>query len=106
VQVAGHDVRTAFEGTAVVEMALEYRPHVVLLDIGLPGLTGLEVAVQLRQQPILKDAVLIAMTGYGRQGDRERSTAAGFAFHLVKPADILQVLQILADVAKRIHLED
>jgi CheY-like chemotaxis protein len=98
VQEAGHEVRTAFDGSAVLEAALDYRPNVVLLDIGLPGLNGFEVAKQLRQQPVLQDAVLIAMTGYGREVDQRRSREAGFDHHLVKPGDFAKVLRILATV--------
>lgn len=100
VQESGHDVRTAFDGTAVLEAALDYRPNVVLLDIGLPGLNGFEVAKQLRQQPTLKKVVLVAMTGYGQESDRKRSKDAGFDHHLVKPGDFGKVLQILATVAE------
>src|SRR5208283_5026992 len=100
VQESGHDVRTAFDGSAVLEAALDYRPNVVLLDIGLPGLNGFEVAKQLRQQPALQKAVLVAMTGYGRESDRQRSQEAGFDHHLVKPGDFGKVLQILASVAE------
>ena len=59
----------------------------VLLDIGLPGLNGFEVAKRLRQQPALQNAVLVAMTGYGRESDLQRSFDAGFDHHLVKPGD-------------------
>ena len=100
VQESGHDVRTAFDGSAVLETALDYRPNVVLLDIGLPGLNGFEVARRLRQQPTLKNVVLVAMTGYGQENDRKRSKEAGFDHHLVKPGDFGKVLQILASVAE------
>jgi PAS domain S-box-containing protein len=100
VQESGHDVRTAFDGSAVLEAALDYRPNVVLLDIGLPGLNGFEVAKQLRQQPTLKNVVLVAMTGYGQESDRKRSKEAGFDHHLVKPGDFGKVLQILATIAE------
>ena len=100
VQESGHDVRTAYDGSAAVEAALDYRPDVVLLDIGLPGLNGFEVAKRIRQQPALRDAVLVAMTGYGREADRRRSQEAGFDHHLVKPADFGKVLQILATAAE------
>ena len=99
VQESGHAVRTAYDGSAVLEAALDYRPHAVLLDIGLPGLNGFEVAKQLRQQPALQNAVLVAMTGYGRESDRQRSQEAGFDHHLVKPGDFGKVLQILATVS-------
>ena len=76
------------------------RPDVVLLDIGLPGLTGYEVAQGIRQQATLKNIVLVALTGYGQESDRQRSREAGFDHHLVKPADFCEVEQILASVAK------
>jgi signal transduction histidine kinase/CheY-like chemotaxis protein len=96
VQESGHEVRTAYDGSAVLEVALDYQPNVVLLDIGLPGLNGFEVGKQLRQQPALQNAVLVALTGYGRESDRQRSQEAGFDHHLVKPGDFGKVLQILA----------
>jgi PAS domain S-box-containing protein len=97
---SGYDVRTAYDGSTVLEAALDYRPDVVLLDIGLPGLNGFEVAKQFRQQPALQNAVLVAMTGYGGESDLQRSFAAGFNHHLVKPGDFGKVLQILATVAE------
>jgi CheY-like chemotaxis protein len=84
--------------SAVLEAALDYRPNVVLLDIGLPGLDGFEVAKLVRRQPALQHVVLVAMTGYGRESDRQRSREAGFDHHLVKPGDFGKVLQILAAV--------
>jgi CheY-like chemotaxis protein len=100
VKESGHDVRTAYDGSAVLEAALDFRPNVVLLDIGLPGLNGFEVAKQLRQQPTLKNIVLVAMTGDGQESDRRRSQEAGFDHHLVKPGDFGKVLQILATVSE------
>ena len=100
VKESGHDVRTAYDGSSVLEAALDYRPNVVLLDIGLPGLNGFEVAKQLRQQPALQNAVLVAMTGYGGVSDLQRSFEAGFDHHLVKPGDFVKVLQILATVSE------
>ena len=101
VQESGHEVRTAYDGAAVLEAALDYRPNLALLDVGLPGLNGFEVAKQLRQQPALKNIVLVAMTGYGQESDRQRSREAGFDHHLVKPGDFGKLLQILADVAEK-----
>jgi PAS domain S-box-containing protein len=97
---SGHDVRTAYDGSAVLEAALDYRPNVVLLDIGLPGLNGFEVAKQIRQQPALTGTVLVAMTGYGAESDFQRSFAAGFDHHLVKPGDFGKLLQILATTSE------
>ena len=98
---SGHDVRTAPDGPTALEVALDYRPHVALLDIGLPGLDGYEVAKRMRQQPILQDVVLVAMTGYGSESDRERSQEAGFDHHLVKPIKFEKVQKILASVSEK-----
>ncbi len=97
---SGHDVRTAHDGPTALEAALDYRPNVVLLDIGLPKIDGYEVAKRLRQQPMLRNVVLVAMTGYGQESDRQRSLDAGFNHHLVKPADFGNVQEILATVSE------
>ena len=97
-KASGHDVRTAHDGLSAVETAIAYRPNVVLLDIGLPGLNGYEVAKRLRQHPDLKNTVLIALTGYGQDTDRQASQQAGFDHHLVKPARFDQLKKILATV--------
>lgn len=94
----GHDVRTAHNGVSAVQIAAEYRPHVMLLDIGLPGLNGYEVAKQIRGQPEGQNIVLIALTGYGQDSDRRTSSDAGFNHHLVKPVQFEQLLQILTTV--------
>ena len=94
----GHDVRTAHDGPTALETALAYRPNVALLDIGLPGVSGFEVAKRMR--PDLQDVVLVAMTGYGQEADRQRSKEAGFNHHLVKPADFGKLQQILATVSE------
>ena len=99
VQESGHATRTAYDGLMVLEAALDYRPDVVLLDIGLPGMNGFEVARQIRQQPALQRVVLVALTGYGQENDRQHSHDAGFDHHLVKPADFGKVLEILASVS-------
>src|SRR5215211_6310628 len=85
--LGGQEVHTAHDGPAALEAAVAFRPHVVLLDIGLPGMTGYEVAAHLRRQPVLRSAVLIALTGYGQEEDRRKSLEAGFDHHLVKPID-------------------
>ncbi len=83
----GHDARTAHDGPAALAAAAAFRPDVVLLDIGLPGLNGYEVADRLRAVPGLAGVKLVAVTGYGQEEDRRRSEAAGFAGHLVKPVE-------------------
>ncbi len=98
---SGHDVQTAFDGPTALEIACNYRPNVVFLDIGLPGLDGFEVAKLLRQQPNLRSVVLVAVTGYGQVSDRQRSQDAGFSHHLVKPVNFAKVQQILATVLEK-----
>ncbi len=95
----GHDLRTAHDGPTAVQVALDYRPDVVLLDIGLPGLNGFEVAKRIRQQPDSQSVVLVALTGYGQDSDRRSSLQAGFDHHLVKPARLAQLQAILATVS-------
>jgi signal transduction histidine kinase len=94
-QMFGHEVRTAQDGPAAIEEARKYEPEVVLLDIGLPGMDGLEVARRLRQELGLK-ALLVAMTGYGQEEYRRRSQEAGFNAHLVKPVDLETLHTMLA----------
>jgi len=98
----GHDVRTAHDGPTGVEVALAYQPDVALLDIGLPGLNGYEVAKRIRQEPTLRDTVLVALTGYGQETDREISRQAGFNHHMVKPANFDKLQQILTNVAEQL----
>ncbi len=86
-RLQGHEVRVAYSGVAALEMTKDYRPDVVFLDIGMPGMDGYEVARRLRQQPGLGDVVLAALTGWGQQKDRRRSAEAGFNHHLVKPPE-------------------
>jgi PAS domain S-box-containing protein len=101
-QQAGHSVRAAHTGPAGLAAAIEFLPDVMLLDIGLPELDGFEVAKRIRQQSALHDVVLVAMTGYGLEKERQRSREAGFDHHLVKPADFGTLEQILAAVSKRV----
>jgi signal transduction histidine kinase/DNA-binding response OmpR family regulator len=83
----GHEVKTVADGLVALACAPVYAPCVVVLDIGLPGLDGYEVARRLRKLPQLQHALLVAVTGYGSKGDQERALEAGFDLHLVKPAD-------------------
>jgi CheY-like chemotaxis protein len=81
----GHEVAFAYDGPSALETAEQWQPQAVFLDIGLPGMDGYEVAARLRELPQVKDAVLIAITGYGQEDDRLRSRRAGIDHHLVKP---------------------
>jgi two-component system CheB/CheR fusion protein len=92
----GHDVRVAHSGPEGVLAAQEWRPVVVLCDIGLPGLDGYGVARELRRNPGTSRARLLAVTGYGSEEDRRRTRQAGFDLHLVKPVDPAELLRVLA----------
>lgn len=94
-QQYGHNVRTARDGPTALAVCRSDRPDAVLLDIGLPGMSGLDVAKQLRDEFGDATPPLIAVTGYGRQTDREQSAAAGIAVHLVKPFDWAEMNSIL-----------
>jgi CheY-like chemotaxis protein len=91
----GNDVRTAYDGRLALEVATAYRPDMVLLDIGLPGMNGLEVCRRLRGQSKEPQPLIVAMTGYGQEEDRRRSEEAGFNAHLVKPVDLVALEQLL-----------
>lgn len=95
-EMSGHDVHIAYDGPTAIQAAVSASPDIVLLDIGLPGMDGYEVAQHLRQQPGLKDLPLVAVSGYAREEDRLRSQQAGFNHHLVKPLDP-QTLPALLD---------
>jgi PAS domain S-box-containing protein len=86
-RLTGYDVRCVYDGPSVLEAAKVYRPDVVVLDIGLPGLSGYDVAKKLREQPEFRCTPLVAVTGYGQEEDRRRSKEAGFDCHLTKPVD-------------------
>ena len=94
-RVSGHDVRTAGDGSTALEAAGVFRPEVILLDIGLPGISGYEVATQLRRLPGLASVFLVALTGYGQERDRDLSRRAGFDLHLTKPVDHQMLLRVL-----------
>ena len=94
-QAEGHEVQTADCGIKAIEQAQVFHPQVILLDIGLPDLDGYEVAKRLRALPETSDVILIALTGYGQTEDRERSQAAGFNHHLLKPVDYKELTRLL-----------
>ena len=95
----GHEVREVHNGREVSDVALAYRPDVILLDIGLPGMDGFQVAAQLSATPELESTRLIAMTGYGQERDRERAVIAGFDAHLVKPVQPAVLKALLDDAS-------
>ncbi len=94
-KLLGHEVRTAGDGEEALAVAADYVPGVVLLDIGLPGMDGYQVARELRKQADSKDALIVAISGYGQDEDRRRAKEAGFDFHFVKPLDHAALLSVL-----------
>jgi CheY-like chemotaxis protein len=91
----GHDVRTAHEGSTAQHIARNFMPEFAFLDIGMPGLNGYDLARLLRQFPETHQCVLVAVTGWGQDKDRDLSRSAGFNHHLVKPVELAQILSII-----------
>ena len=100
-EFAGHDVRSVFDGPAALVASRTYQPDVVLLDLGLPGMDGYDVARQLRRQLEGKSPMLVAVSGYGQDEDKRRAHEAGFDLHLTKPADPRKLISIIASAGVR-----
>jgi signal transduction histidine kinase/ActR/RegA family two-component response regulator len=96
-KLLGADVHVVYSGAEALQALDAYRPSVVLMDIGMPGIDGLEVARRIRQQPQFADLKLISLTGWGQEEDRLRSQSAGFDYHLVKPVSVNTLETLLAD---------
>lgn len=101
-QMEGHEVDTADCGLKGIEKAQAFRPQVVLLDIGLPDISGYEVARRLRELPETRQAFLVAISGYGQPKDLEQSTSSGFDRHLLKPVDLSNFTDWLMTVMKQV----
>jgi PAS domain S-box-containing protein len=99
-EVFGHVVRVAPDGESALEMARSEAPDLMLVDVGLPGIDGYEVARRAREMPELREIVLIALTGFGREEDREHARAAGFDHHLLKPVDPEALRRMVARIAE------
>jgi CheY-like chemotaxis protein len=93
----GHDVKVAYDGPEALDAAHERPPDVVFLDIGLPHLDGFEVAKQMRADPLLQRARIVAITGYGRDEDHRRSREVGIDLHLTKPVDPIVLQPLLSE---------
>ena len=100
-EMMGNEVRVAHDGLAAIEAAEESRPQVILLDIGMPKLDGYDACRRIREQPWGKDTLVVALTGWGQDEDRRRTSEAGFDYHLVKPVESGQLVKVLAEVARR-----
>ena len=96
----GQDVHVAHDGEQAIEKARELKPDVLLLDLGMPVLSGYEAARRIRREPWGKDLVLVAVTGWGQEHDKQRTKAAGFDHHLVKPVTAAILKELLAGVAR------
>jgi CheY-like chemotaxis protein len=95
-EIMGHQVRIAHNGDTALQIADEFAPEVGLIDIGLPGMSGYDLARRLRAQPRFRNMLLIAQTGWGRDEDRQSSREAGFDHHMAKPIDHQALFRLLA----------
>ena len=100
-QLLGNEVQVVHDGPAAIEAVRATRPDLVLLDIGLPGMNGYEVARRLRLEAGAERPVLVALTGYGREEDRQRAHQAGFDHHLVKPVTAEAIERLVATLGAR-----
>lgn len=96
-EIGGHETAVAHSGPEALDVARRFQPEVVFLDIGLPGMSGYEVAERLREETPSRRAVLVALTGWGSEEDKRRAMAAGFHFHVIKPVSAATVESILAE---------
>lgn len=100
-RLQGNDVRVAYDGPTALEVAVDFRPNIIFLDIGMPGMDGYEVARRLRRMPVVANTVLAALTGWGQDEDRRRTAEAGFDHHLVKPPEPTMIEQLLGSLNSR-----
>jgi CheY-like chemotaxis protein/two-component sensor histidine kinase len=100
-ELDGHVIQIAHDGEAALAAAKSFIPDIVLLDIGLPGLDGYEVAARLRRSPDTQGTVLVAFTGYGQPEDRRRTAEVGFAHHLVKPVDLDALAKLIGSLGQQ-----
>ncbi len=97
-KLMGNETRIAYDGAEAVAVAREFRPDVILLDIGLPKMSGYDVCRHIRQEPWGKRVVVIAQTGWGQAEDRQKAETAGFDHHFVKPLDMAALTKLLTTV--------
>src|SRR3984957_10674068 len=96
-ETLGHEVRTMHHGPSALARVDESAPEVVILDIGLPGMNGFEVARELRAREATRQVLMIALTGYGGESDRREAQQAGFDHHLVKPISFTEIENVIVD---------
>jgi CheY-like chemotaxis protein len=102
----GNDTRTAYDGEDAVSAAALFRPDVILMDIGMPRLNGNEACRRIREQTWQRQPIIIAQTGWGQEGDRQRTQDAGFDFHLVKPVDVASLMKLLVGLKASDQIEE
>ena len=95
-ETLGHEVRVVHDGPSALAIVDDFAPEVVILDIGLPGMSGFDVARELRMRAVTKTALLIALTGYGADSDKQEARDAGFDHHLVKPVSFTAIETVIA----------
>jgi len=95
-KISGHETQTANDGLEAVRTAETFLPDVVLLDIGLPKLNGFDACRQIRQQEWGRSMKIVALTGWGQEGDRREATEAGFDAHMLKPVDYRDLMTVLS----------
>jgi CheY-like chemotaxis protein len=100
-EMIGHSTRLALSSSKALEVAKEYKPDVILMDIGMPGMDGYELCTNMRSEPALRNSVFIAQTGWGQQEHRQRSKEAGFDYHLVKPVPLPELETLIASIARK-----
>jgi two-component system, chemotaxis family, CheB/CheR fusion protein len=92
----GHTVKVAYDGPRALELAAAFRPEIALLDIGLPQMNGYELARRVRRLDGVEATLLVALTGYAREEDRQEARKAGFNYHLIKPIEPARLKRLLA----------
>ena len=97
----GNDIRTANDGFEAVNQAEAFRPEIILMDVGMPRLDGLKATEIIREKEWGKGMIIIALTGWGQEGDKERSREAGCSGHLVKPVSIPDLQRLLMELEKQ-----
>src|SRR5262249_51194258 len=99
--LAGHQVRIAYDASAALEVISAFEPEIIVLDIGLPGMNGYDLAKHIREQKASNFVTLIAATGYGQNEDRHKALEAGFDHHMTKPVDCAALLQLIESTQRK-----
>jgi signal transduction histidine kinase/ActR/RegA family two-component response regulator len=102
-KIMGHNVKTVYDGEQGLAVSRDFRPALIFLDLGMPGMNGYEVARQLRLTPELQSVVLVALTGWGQEKDKRETSEAGFDHHLIKPPDITDLRKVIGQIPAYAH---